>query len=308
VIFPHVVRTLNFAVRTRWLAALLPSIALAAAVNSTAQRPSRDVVVHFLADGASIELPTDWVETDANEPPPSVVISEPQPLLHFSQVMVFLNERQHAMLKLASSQNPFAGRDSYWLDAQLHSPNNSGVSLPDVLFHYFFPPPPNCLENSTDAYAGAGRASVANGAPDLEVFLECHFASTLRDFFSAQVSRGVVLRQTEQHQLHAHGVVNDFYLAPMQEVNSAGLTFYVFEARGLDGLSAETLRQFALPANLAGAQPDFFWAVGAKSPFPFVGQPPSLQARLVHVAFAGVSTGADTEHEFMALLEKVRSK
>lgn len=286
-------------------------IFLAAFLGVTAQAPRRprNEVVHSLGDGISITLPSDWVQTTVREEAPSVLLTASAPPFHFSPMLTFTNFRRYSILKLAISDNPLAGHDAYWLDTQLHAPNSSGTSLPDFLFYFFFSPPHSCLEKGTDAYAGAGRAYPAGQtSPDLEVYLNCGFSPTLADFASAQVSSGVILRQSQQNGLRAMGVVNDFYLAPMWHTDFAGMTFYVFEARQPEGLLPQVVQQFDLPQALVGAQADYFWAVGARSPFPFVNDPPSRSARLIHVAFAGIAVGGSMQDEFLALLHRLRAE
>jgi hypothetical protein len=278
-------------------------------LGAEAPRTPPNEVVHSVAEGISITLPSDWVETTTRQDAPSVLFSESAPPYHFSPLLTLMNLHQHSILKLATSNNLLAGRDAYWLDTQMHAPNSSGTNLPDLLFYFFFSPPHSCLEKGTSAYAGAGRAYPAGQtSPDLQVYLDCRFSPTLADFSSAQISSGLILRQTQQHGLRAIGAVNDFYLAPMLQTDFEGITFYVFEARQPEGLLPEVVQQFGLPQVLVGAQADYFWAVGAKSPFPFVNDPPSRSTRLIHVAFAGIAVGGSMQDEFLALLHKINAE
>lgn len=293
------------------LRGVLGLIAFAAVLGVAAQtRPAPQYeVAHSLADGISITLPSDWVETMTRQDAPSVLLTASAPPFHFSPTLTLTNLRRHSILKLTTSNNLFAGRDAYWLDTQMHLPNSSGTNLPDFLFYFFFPPPHSCLEKGTDAYAGAGRAyPTGETSPDLQVYLDCRFSPTLADFSSAQISSGVVLRQNQQSGLRAIGTVNDFYLAPMLQVDFGGMTFYVFEARQPEGLLPQVVQQFHLPQDLIGAQADYFWAVGAKSPFPFVSNAASRNARLIHVAYAGIDIGGNMQDEFLALLHKVSAE
>jgi len=293
------------------LRTVLVFIAFAAVLGSAAQtrRTLRNEVVHSLGEGISITLPSDWVQATVREEAPSLLLTASAPPFHFSPMLTLTNLHRHSILKLAISDNLLVGHDAYWLDTQLHTPNSSGTSLPDLLFYFFFSPPDSCLEKGTDAYTGAGRAYPAGQtSPDLEIYLNCRFSPTLADFASAQISSGVILRQSQQNGLRAIGAVNDLYLAPMLHTDFAGMTFYVFEARQPEGLLPQVVQQFDLSQGLVGAQADYFWAVGARSPFPFVNDPPSRSARLIHVAFAGIAVGGSMQDEFLALLHKLRAE
>lgn len=269
----------------------------------------QEEIAYALPGGVSLALPRDWVVTPVQPPSASVSLTDSAPPLQFVQVLVLQNDRERSILDLGVSNNMFLGRDAYWMDTQLHSPNSSGLSLPDFLFYFFFPPPRPCLATASDAYAGLGRASIENGgSPDLQVYLECRFAPTLSDFFSAQIASGVILRHTEQNVLRAIGVVNDFYLAPMEEVDFSGMTFFVFEAREPEGITQDVARRFNLPDNLAGVQSDFFWAVGARSPFPFASNATSKGTRLIHLAYATLNASGAAHDDFLDLLYRLRSE
>jgi hypothetical protein len=292
-----------------WLLSLACVAIFIAGAVSAAIQTQPQIVVHGLAEGIDLPLTADWVEVDANEPPPSVLLTGSAPPVHFAQIMYLRNKRLHAILKFAASENFLAGHDAYWLDAQMHAPNDSGANLPNILFYFFFPPPQSCLAESSNAYAGAGRAPAESGQPDLVVYLDCKFSPTLEDFYSSQISSGVILRNSEQNGLRAVGVIDEFYLAPMQEIDTSAMTFYVFEARALDGLRPDLVQHLGLPANLGGGVVDYFWAVGAKSPFPFPDEPQYRQATLVHLAYASVSVDDnDPEKTFTDLLHRVRVK
>ena len=53
----------------------------------------------------------------------------------------------------------------------------------------------------------------------------------IRDrFYSAQVSSGITFAQTNSGP-RAYGVIRDFYLAPMEQADISGITFFSFEAQ-----------------------------------------------------------------------------
>ena len=262
-----------------------------------------------LPSGTLIDLPDDWAAREPVRlpPPPSLAASAPQ--VSFSEIVVVENAGTHSLLQVAVSNNPFMGRDAESLDAQMHVFAGSGNSLADYLFYFFFPPPRDCLDGGAEAYQKAQPKSHADEqtapSPDLGIPLYCRYSPTLSDFYSNQVSAGAVYRPTEAGRVD--GMFRPFYLAPMEEVESGGLTFYVFEAQGQVPLDQETINYFSLPDDLRGAQADFFWAVGAPTPFPFFRDPQRKNVPIIQVAYAGVSLGPNQRSEFMKLLHQVHS-
>jgi hypothetical protein len=93
----------------------------------------------------------------------------------------------------------------------------------------------------------------------------------------------------------------------MEKVEANGLTFYVFEAQGRTQLDLATVDHFNLPDELQGAQPDFFWAVGAPSPFPFLRDPQRKNVEVIQVAYAGIGLGPNKRDIFLRLLRQVHS-
>jgi len=71
-------------------------------------------------------------------------------------------------------------------------------------------------------------------------------------------------------------------------VEASGLTFYVFEAQGRMWLDLATVDHFNLPDEMQGAKADFFWAVGAPSPFPFIRDPQRKNVPLIQVVYTGM--------------------
>lgn len=298
--------------RTGWLlrtavaCAALLGLAFVPASVRQARAPIIVDVPYSLSYGVTIGLPSDWVQQEQG-PPPSPLLTGSAPPLRFETKISFENTPKRSLLEAGISNNIFLGRDSYWLDEQMHSSNNSGLSLPDFLFYFFFPPPHSCLAASTDAYAGTSRAPVEEGDPDIEVRLDCHFSPTISDFYASQVGPAVILRQTEDG-LRAMGVVNDFYRAPMEELTFSGMTFYVLEARAPEGIAEDVAQRFQLPPELAGGQTDYFWAIGAKTPFPFVSNAATKDARLIHLTYATISRSGGAHDDFVGLLHRIRAQ
>jgi len=266
----------------------------------------QDDTVHSLPGGISVSLSGAWTPLKSDLDSPPQLLADSAPPVHFTEVIQLENAGENSLLLLATSNNPLVGHDAYWLDSQMHSPKDSHLSLPNVLFYLFFPPPYSCLNGVEDSYAGAGRASAAGDEPpDLEVYLKCQFSPTLPDFYAAQISSSIVLRKKED-QLHAIAVLNDFYLAPMEVVDFSGFTFYVFEAKGTTRVTADTRSHFNLPEPVEGAQPDFFWAIGAQTPFPFTRDRARTDTPIIHLAYAGL--GSSERTEFIQLLHTVHVK
>jgi len=129
----------------------------------------------------------------------------------------------------------------------------------------------------------------------------------LADFYSRELSPGVAFQFTNGVE-RVNGIFPEFYLTPTEKVEANGLTFYVFEAQGHRQLDLATVDHFNLPDELQGAQADFFLAVGAPSPFPFVLDRQRKNVPLIEVAYAGIGLGPDKRNVFMRLLRQVRSR
>jgi hypothetical protein len=99
-----------------------------------------------------------------------------------------------------------------------------------------------------------------------------------------------------------------FYLAPMERVTSPGITWYVFSAQRVNSVTPGASAHFNLPANLQGAQAEFYWAIGAVSPFPWVYDGGRANQQLLHMAYAVIGLGGNTRAEFLAILQKVRAQ
>ena len=105
----------------------------------------------------------------------------------------------------------------------------------------------------------------------------------------------------------AYGVMRDSYLAPMEQADISGITFYTFEARREDQIGRAQSAHYNLPESLQGSRSDFFWAIGAPSPFPFVIDS-SRNTALLHVAFATASGASNNKADFARLLHGFRLK
>jgi hypothetical protein len=271
------------------------------------QLPAEETQSYKLSSSISIEIPTGWHVSDADEDPSLGVLAPYAPPFHFSQVVMLTNEKQSAILLLGLSDNPLIGHDSYWLDAQMHAPSGSGMSVLDVLFYFFFPPSHTCMDDALQNYTEATMTPTSEDAPPrMQVTYACPHAQTLSGFYSAQVSSGITFEQTNSGP-RAYGVIYDFYLAPMEQADISGITFYTFEAQREGQIGRAASARYNLPESLQGSRSEFFWAIGAPSPFPFVADS-GRNVPLLHVAYASAAPGSNNKADFSRLLHGIRSK
>jgi hypothetical protein len=227
----------------------------------------------------------------------------------FLEFTALENPKMHSALRMAATTNPFLGGHEVALDVQMHAAG-SGNGLADYLFYFFFSPPRDCLDGGSEAYRKAKSQGESNDQtllPDVSIPTYCQHAPTLADFYSKELSPGILFQATNGREL-ASGIYPEFYLAPMEKVEANGLTFYVFEAQGRAQLDMATVNHFNLPDEMQGTQVDFFWAVGAPSPFPFFRDPQRKNVPLIQVAYAGIGLGPDKRDIFMKLLRQVRAQ
>jgi len=74
------------------------------------------------------------------------------------------------------------------------------------------------------------------------------------------------------------------------------------------GNDLATVDHFNLADETQGAQADFFWAVGAPSPFPFFRDPQRKNVQVIQVAYAGLGLGPNKRDIFLRLLRQVHSR
>ena len=265
-----------------------------------------------LSDTISIALPPEWRLVDPGQARPPEGLGGYAPPFHLSALLVLANSDEGSILQLATSDNPLLGHDPYWLDTQMHLPSGSGMSLPDFLFYFFLPPSVSCMDQVSHNLANASRVSANDdSAPSaLQVFYACPLGETLADFYASQVSAGITFRQGTTGGSHASGAFSEFYVAPMEQVDTGSMTFFVFEAQELGGVTADAATHFNLPDALQGATADFFWAIGAPNPFPFAASasPEASRMPLVHIAFASAAVGPNKRDEFISLLHQVQTR
>lgn len=263
-----------------------------------------------LPSGTSIDVSPDWIERGQMHLPPSPRLAKFAPQLTFLEFMSLENPKMHSALQIATTTNPFLGSDEVALDVQMHDVTRSGNTLVDYLFYFFLPPPRDCLDGGSEAYQKARSHAEppddSTVSPDLSIRTDCKHPPTLAGFYSSQVSPGILFEVTNGVE-RASGIYPEFYLSPMEKVEVNGLTFYVFEAQGSSRLDLRAVNHFNLPDDMQGAQVDFFWAVGAPTPFPFFRDPQRKNVQLIQLAYAGIGLGPDKRDIFMRLLRQVHS-
>lgn len=262
-----------------------------------------------LSSGMFIEVSRDWMQVSPMPPPPPPPLAPFAPHVTFLELVALENPKTYSALRIATTSNPFLGQDEVTLDTQMHGAAGSGSSLIDYLFYFFFPPPRDCLDGGAAAYnkgriqASAGQNATTEG---LNIRTDCHHSPTVADFYSSQVSPGVEFKITNGVE-RAGGIYRQFYFPPMEKLEANGLTFYVFEAQGQTQLSLSTVNHFNFPDDLQGAQTDYFWAVGAPSPFPFSLDPQRKNVPVIQMVYAGVGLGHNQRENFMRLLRQMHS-
>jgi hypothetical protein len=298
--------------------------AAAADAQDAAKGNPAGSVVHHLAADVSITLGPSWQEFDIGAMPPPTALASYAPPFHLNALLALQNAKNISVLQIATSSNPLIGHDSNWLDSEMHKPSGSGMSVLDLLFYYFAPPTRECIEqvltqdpkatfapvpnsgsNNNPSGGAGGSSSDGSGSPVLQVSLACKAPATMMGFFQAQLSGGITFAQTNGGP-RAFATIKQFYLAPMERVSIGGMTWFIFEAQRVDPVGPNASTNYNLGGNYQGAQSDYFWAIGAIVPFPFVKDSPRGNQPLIHVAYASVGANGNKHAEFMTLLQRVQ--
>lgn len=297
--------------------AILTGLILAAAfrvhvplLQQQEQRPS-DLQRYFLENGVSIDLGPNWKPSGASNAAPPGGLGPYAPPFRFNQILFLTNEHQYTLLQLATSDNALVGRDAYWLDTQMHATNGTGTSLPDYLFFLFLPPPHACMDDVLAKLAAASRPADPDptgeefSKSELQVTYSCSYAPTLSDFYSQQLTSGITFRQALNGP-RAYGDFKNLEMPPMEQVDFAGMTFFVFEALSHELIRENAVHYFNLPTETQGLHADFFWAIGTISPYPFVADPARRNIPIIHLAYAGA--GPNRRTDFLRILQRVRAQ
>ncbi|HEV2617852.1 MAG TPA: hypothetical protein VGU63_14720 [Candidatus Acidoferrales bacterium] len=278
--------------------------------GNQARDPFRPTQRLTLSNGFSIHLSAGWAARANLRHVPPEKLADSAPPLTFSEMHIWDNPTDSSVLELAVSNNPFLGLDETALDTQIDGATNSNPALLDYLFYFFFPPPRDCLDDAAAAFrsksgdADSDSKNAAKSRADFDFSYDCVFLPTLADFYASQLTASLHISRANG-ATHWRSHVQQFYLASMESVQSNDLTFYVFEAQAESPLSLAVVNHFNLPDNLEGAQADFFWAVGAPTPFPFVRDSTRKNIPLIHVAYAAVGPGPNKRPEFLHILHEI---
>ncbi len=280
------------------------------AAGAAAGESAARMIEHGITNGVSVQLPVAWTDFKPGDAP--AALAPYSPPFHMGGMLALQNSQENAILEFATSDNPLVGHDANWLDGQLHMPSGSGMSMIDFLFYYLFPPSATCINeamanNAKASFAPSPNSGSSDAPPVLQVSYACRHEVTLEGFFGAQVSSGITFVQTNEGP-RAYGMTAQFYMAPMERVTSPGMTWYVFSAQRENPVNPGTSAHFNLPTNLQGAQAEFYWAIGAVSPFPWGYDGGRASQQLIHVAYAGVGLSGNKRTEFMALLQRVQAR
>jgi hypothetical protein len=291
----------------RAVAGLLLAALVGAWPNVNAKQTG-DENEYALSTGTVIRLSPDWASRTVAHFPPVSPLASSAPPLSFFDYQVFQNAADESQLEFGVSNNPFVGRDAYWLDTEMHRSSATGSGMVAYLFYFFFSPPRTCLDRASSDYDRAVRdatSSDKSATPDVKISLDCEYAPTLEDLYSHLISPTVTFRRENKAE-HREGALRDLYVLPMDQREFNGFTFFIFEAQTRQPIGPETINHFNLPDSFQGTQADFLWAIGAPSPFPFVRDVTRKNVPLVHVVYASLAFGAQKKQDFLSILRSVR--
>lgn len=274
--------------------------------------------VFSLHDRLVIELSATWSERRDILPPPQPVLAASAPPLRFSDFMVLEDRHTPALLQFGFSDNPFEGLDPGRLETRLYVQRGALAHL----FYFFFPPPAECLARGQSAFERAkigeierrdreARSSKEDDRPrslspiSVSSLARCEFAPTPRDLFASRLSPSVRFRLSSSRE-SVTGELRDFYLPAMTQMEIGEMTFFIFEAQDNRLLEFADVERFGLRPEMNGARVHYFWAVGARTPFPFLREFDRRDRQLVHVAAATLSLRGEARDEFLDLLRRIR--
>jgi len=266
-----------------------------------------------VAGRAQITLTANWSQRFDVDPPPVSPLLSSSPQFGFTDFVTLENRGRPAILEIGASGNPFNGKNSVQLDTLIHE------SLLSSLFYLFFPPPRGCLSIAGSAFDEelrkqddeetgnedkSNKESRASSQP-IHLSQECSFSVTPLDFYASQLSPTIILRGTRS-QRHIDPTLQAFYLPPMERVEIAGKTFFIFEARADHALQLREIQDFGLADDQQGARAHFFWAIGATSPFPFLRDAQRKDLQIFHVVYATLALDGGAREEFRSILTTVQ--
>src|SRR3979490_125315 len=172
-----------------------------------------------LSSGVSIDASSDWIEREQMPLPPSPRLAPFAPQVTFLEFTALENPKMRSALRIATTTNPFLGGDEVALDVQMHDAAGSGRGLAEYLFYFFFSPPRDCLDGGSEAYRKAKTQAEfpdQTVSPELSIRTFCKHAPTLADFYSRELSPGVVYQFSNGVE-SASGIYPELYRGPMEK-------------------------------------------------------------------------------------------
>jgi len=280
-------------------------------IRAAQNTPHRTVT---LEGRAEVTLTGNWTRRTDLDLPPLAELASSAPQLSFTDLMALEDRAKPAVLQIGYSSNPFFGQDATQLDREIHE-----AFLPDF-FYLFFPPPRPCLASAKAAFEQAlfkqdqeqrakGEEAAKNTSPaerePITLAQACKFGLSPMDFYSWQLSPTIAFRGASGAE-RVEPRIPTFYLAPMEQRELNGETFFIFEARADHALELADIQRFGLADDLQGARAHFFWAIGANTPFPFIRDPQRKDLQIFHVAFATLGFDGEARDAFRAILLTAR--
>ena len=299
------------------VARIIAALTVACGVLSAAPgaAPQREFTLN---DRIFVSLTPDWTERRDVPPPPPPLLAASAPRLRFSDILVLENRSTPGVIELALSDNPYLGSDGAALQTRLQI--NAGA-VPHF-FYFFFPPPRPCLAKVRAAFDKARRdadeqrerdtgdsrekkKSSSSGPPAVSISGRCDFGPEPRDFFAEQISPGLTF-STSGSSDRVEGQLRKFFLATMEQHEIGEMTFFIFEAQAERIVSRDDVEKFGFPDAMDGARVHYFWAIGARTPFPFLRDPQRKDLQLAHLVYATLSPSGDARPLFLDLLRRLR--
>jgi hypothetical protein len=281
--------------------------------QNPANTPSAPTQRFSLSNGVSIALPSEWApRADVPLAPANDLVPSAPPLV-FSELHYWNDTADSSVLAFGLSDSPFRATDENSLGRGILGGAETKPVLVDYFSYFFFPPPQSCLTSAASAFETKaheidGGKSVSGSSPssDFELLYDCTYSPTLADFYSYELSPRLRIRRTNG-AARWQPQTAEFYLPAMEEVQSNRLTFFVFEAQGETAVTRELVSDFNLPQKLNGAMTDYFWAIGAPTPFPFARVSGKESEPLIQVAFASAGYGPNKRPDFLRILRRISS-
>jgi hypothetical protein len=282
-------------------------------IASLAAAPGTAAQVEFSLNGrVSISLSLAWTERRDVLPPPPAPLAASAPPLRFSDILVLENRTSPGIIEIAFSDNPYIGSDSATLANRLQI----GAGALQHFFYFFFPPPRACLTRLSAAFEAAkkkadeehdrdddrnSKRSRSSSLPDVNISGRCDFGPEMREFFAEQISRSLTFRRSGSTE-RVESQIPRFYLPPMEQHEIGDMTFLVFEAQAERLVTRDDVEKYGFADEFNGARVHYFWAIGARTPFPFIRDPLRKDLQLVHIVYSTLCTTGDARARFLSLL------